>query len=212
MCSRRYFSARCCLPVCLALLFVLSGTAEATAQDSTGVNIQHKGKYAFVLYAGGGWFYYSGAVGSPALGSTTSIVHSHPIGTVRIMWHPDHRLRVGLETGYTNFYTYSIKANDIPGKVNLTTVPVLLVWSMALSPRFNIFAGAGVYLLTTNLEYQGKVASKATSLGLNISANYVQPLTPRLGLGAEIKWTDAAQTRDYGWSGQLLLVWKMLEW
>ncbi len=191
------------------LLLIASGV---TAQDSTQVNVQQKGKYAFILYAGGGWFYYSGAVGSPALGSTTSIVHSHPIGTMRIMWHPDHRLRVGLETGYTNFYTYTAKENNTVGKVNLTAIPVLLVWSMALTTRLNIFAGAGVYLLTTNLDYKGTVASKSVSQGLNISVNYVQPLSRKLGLAAEIKWTDAAQTRDYGWSGQLLLVWKMHEW
>ncbi len=211
MCSSSVLRPRFYLPACIALLSLM-GITEVKAQDSTGVNIQHRGKYAFVLYAGGGWFYYTGPVGAPALGSTTSIIHSHPIGTLRIMWHPDHRLRVGLETGYTNFYTYSIKANNTPGKVNLTAVPVLLVWSMAITPRFNIFAGAGLYLLTTNLDYQGKLASRATSLGLNISANYVQPVSRKFGLGAELKWTDASQTRDYGWSGHLLLVWKMLEW
>ncbi|MEO6314775.1 MAG: hypothetical protein ABIU63_04655 [Chitinophagaceae bacterium] len=187
-------------------------TAFVDAKDSLEVNVQQKGRYAFVVYAGGGWFSYVGSIGSPGLASTTSVTRAHPAGTVRIMWHPDHRLRFGIETGYTNFYTYTVQDGASSGKVNLRGIPILLVWSMALTKRLNIFAGVGSYLLTTDLNYKGNVSSTALSLGLNAAVNYVQPISPKLGIGAELKWMDATQTKDYGVSAQLMLVWKFFEW
>jgi hypothetical protein len=199
-------------------LFIFNGKLAAQdttmigLKDSAEVNVQQKGKYAFVLYAGGGWFSYVGAIGSPGITVNTSIVRSHPIGTFRIMWHPDHRLRIGLESGYADFYAYTLQNGNSPGKVRLTGIPILLVWSMALTKRLNIFAGIGSYLLTTHLDYKGSVQSETFSLGINAYLNYVQPVSPKLGIGAELKWTDATQTKDYGISAQVMLVWKFFEW
>jgi len=198
--------------------FLLNG--ELIAQDSTKindkdsaeVNVQQKGRYAFILYAGGGWFNYIGSVGSSGIASNTAVVRARPTSTFRIMWHPDHRLRVGIESGYENFYTYTVQNDTSSGKVNLRGIPLLLVWSMAVTKRLNIFAGFGYYLLTTDLNYKGHVKSSAFSLGTNVSVNYVQPLSPKLGIGAELKWTNATQTKDYGISAQVLLVWKFFEW
>ncbi len=181
-------------------------------KDTINDNVNIKGRYSFVLYTGGGWFTYAGSVGSAGTATDRAIVRTHPIGTFRIMWHPDHRLRIGLESGYTTFYSYKLRNGNIPGKVKLTGIPLLVVWSMAITKRINIFAGIGSYLLTTDLSYQGKVTSNAFSLGINAAVNYVQPLTKKLGIGAEIKWTEASQTKDYGVSAHLMLVWKFLEW
>ena len=187
-------------------------TAIVKAKDSIEVNVQQKGQYAFILYAGGGWLSYVGSVGSPGIAANTSVTRSHPTGTARIMWHPDHRLRFGLESGYTNFYTYTVQNGSSAGKVKLTGIPMLFVWSMAITKRINVFAGIGAYYMTTDLDYKGSVASHSLSLGINASINYVQPISPKLGIGAELKWTDVTQTKDYGVSAQLLLVWKFLEW
>lgn len=165
-----------------------------------------------MVYAGGGLFSYLSSVGSSGTGINTAIVRLHPTGTLRIMWHPDHRLRVGLESGYNDFYSYQLKNGSNTGKVLLTGIPLLVVWSMAITKRINIFAGIGSYLMTTHLHYHGKVESNSLSLGFNPSANYVQPITERFGIGAELKWTEASQTRDYGLSAQVLLVWKFVEW
>jgi len=198
---------------CSTKLAAQDTTAKST-KDSTEVNVQQKGKYAFVLYAGGGLFSYFSSVGSSSSGTgiNTAIVRYHPIGTFRIMWHPDHRLRIGLESGYANFYSYELKNGNKTGTVNLAAIPVLFVWSMAITKRLNVFAGVGSYFMTTRLNYDGKVASHALSLGFNASVNYIQPVSSRFGIGAELKWTEASQTRDYGLSAQLMLEWKFLEW
>lgn len=206
--------------ITLLFFFILLLQAKLSAQDTTvvltkdsiEVNVQQKGQYAFVLYAGGGLSAYARAIGSPGLASTTTVGRIHPSGTVRIMWHPDHLLRIGIESGYVNFYTYTVQNGNTSGKVSLTGIPILLVWSMALTKRLNIFAGVGSYFLATDLNYKGGVSSKTLGLGINASVNYVQPITPKLGIAAEFKFIDATQTKDYAFSAQLMLVWKFLEW
>lgn len=186
-------------------------STPAIVKDSTEVNVQQKGRYAFILYAGGGLSSYVGSIGSPGIGNT-AVSRIHPSGTVRIMWHPDHLLRFGIESGYVNFYRYTVQNGNTTGKVSMTGIPVLLVWSMALTKRFNIFAGVGSYFLGTDLDYKGSVSSKMLGLGINASANYVQPITSKLGIAAEFKFIDATQTKDYAFAAQLMLVWKFFEW
>ena len=196
-----------------ANLAAQDSTAKST-RDSTEVNVQQKGKYAFVLYAGGGMFSYLSSVGSSSGGTgiNSAIMRHHGIGTFRVMWHPDHRLRIGLESGYTNFYSYELKNGNKTGTVSLTAIPILFVWSMAITKRLNVFAGVGSYFMTTHLHYDSKVTSGALGLGFNVSVNYIQPVSSKFGIGAEIKWTEATQTRDYGLSAHLMLEWKFFEW
>jgi hypothetical protein len=194
----------------LLAVLVLCSFHSASAQG--GRKKSTPGKYYLVVYAGGGWFNYVGPIGTPALGNTLSVKRDHPIGTLRVMFQPDHRLRVGIETGYTNFYTYTQKTGGTTGKVNLNGIPLLLVWSMGITPRFNVFGGIGSYLLTTNLDYGGKVKSHFVGLGVSGAVSYLQPISDRVGIAAEVKWLHATQTKDYGLSGQLQLVWKFLEW
>ncbi|MEP6748695.1 MAG: hypothetical protein ABJB86_13275 [Bacteroidota bacterium] len=196
----------------LASFFVTIKLAAQDAKDTISDNVKVKGKYSFVVYAGGGLFQYMSSVGSSGTGINTSIVRLHPTGTFRVMWFPDHRLRVGIETGYNDFYSYKLKSGNTTGKVLLTGIPLLVVWSMAITKRINVYAGIGSYLLTTHLNYNGKVESKTSGLGLNGSVNYVQPISSKFGISAELKWTEVTQTRDYGLSAQLMLAWKFLEW
>jgi len=200
------------LVTCLASRPVQAQDTTVLSKDSIEVNVQQKGQYAFVLYGGGGISSYVGPIGAPGLGAPGAVQRNHPAGTVRIMWHPDHLLRVGIESGYVTFYDYTVQNGATKGKVRLSGIPVLLVWSMALSKRFNVFAGVGSYFMATDLTYKDKVRSSTLALGINASVNYVQPITPKLGIAAELKWIDATQTKDYAMSAQLMLVWKFLEW
>jgi len=111
-----------------------------------------------------------------------------------------------------NFYSYELKNGNKTGTVSLTAIPILFVWSMAITKRLNVFAGVGSYFMTTHLHYDSKVTSGALGLGFNVSVNYIQPVSSKFGIGAEIKWTEATQTRDYGLSAHLMLEWKFFEW
>ncbi|HTL10086.1 MAG TPA: hypothetical protein VL307_17550 [Chitinophagaceae bacterium] len=197
---------------CLAQLSLQAQDTTVLSKDSIEVNVQQKGQYAFVIYGGGGISSYVGPIGAPGLGAPSSVQRNHAAGTFRIMWHPDHLLRVGIETGYITFYDYAVQNGATKGRVQLSGIPVLLVWSMALSKRFNVFAGVGSYFMATDLTYKDKVRSSTLALGINASVNYVQPISPKLGIAAELKWSDVTQTKDYAMSAQLMLVWKFLEW
>ena len=166
--------------------------------------------YGLVLYAGGGIETYASDIINQ--GEQIDKKRTYPDATIRIMWHPNHRLRVGFETGYTNFYSYTIKNGDNIGKVTLSAIPILVVWSIPIIKRINLFAGFGSYRLTTHLNYLGKVNSSTYSLGSNIAINYVQPITKKLGIAAEFKWTNAFQTKDNLAGLQVQLVWKFLEY
>ena len=168
--------------------------------------------YAFVLYAGGGIAHYVAPINTQPIGLQTNIQRNSLYETIRVMWHPNYRLRVGLETGYTNFYSYTLLNGNIDGKVKLTAIPLLVVVSIKLVKRVNLFAGFGSYFLTTHLNYNGKITSHASSLGSNIAINYVQPINKKVGIAFEGKWVNAFQTKDYMLSAQVHLVWRFLDY
>ena len=49
------------------------------------------------VFAGGGVSFYLANPGDPA-DLKSQVSQTHPIGTLRVMWYPDHLLRIGLET------------------------------------------------------------------------------------------------------------------
>ena len=171
-----------------------------------------RGEYSLVLYAGGGLGYYASSKGAPEYLQPT-VSRWNRVGTVRVMWHPDHLLKAGLETGYITFYQYSLKDSaGRNGKIALNAIPILLEWSMSLKNRINIFAGSGLYILNTKLDYAGAVTSNKLSVGWMAAASYIYPIGKEVGLGTEIKWLYAAATSNGSVCAQLQLVWRFLKW
>jgi hypothetical protein len=169
-------------------------------------------KKSLVLQVGGGSSYYLAAVKIKPAALAGSVQRYGPAATIRLMWYPRHRLRLGLETGYTQFYSYGVQNGNNSGKLRLQAVPVLLVWSMQVLKRVNVYAGFGSYRLITRLDYDGQVNSKAWVLGTNIALSYTQPISKKIGIAAEAKWMDAFETKDAAISVQAQLVWKFLQW
>jgi len=180
--------------------------AEPPSPDSTS-----RGTYALVAYIGGGMSRFVGTAGSPP-GFNTSINRNSPSGTFRLMWHPDHLLRVGIESGWTGFYKYKVQGGTYTAKLNHTATPILIVFSMPVTKRLSLFAGTGTYLVTSYLDYVGKVQSSAFSLGFMASAMYVVPLSERVSLAGEFKWLNARETKDTSLSLQLMAIWKLYQW
>ena len=197
----------CLLLILISVLLFQTVDAQTIKKNGKPKRIRH---YALVLDAGGGVATYTSNIINQ--GEQISKQSTNPDATIRVMWHPNHRLRVGFETGYTNFYSYAIKNGNNIGKVTLSAMPILVVWSIPIIKRVNLFAGFGSYRLTTHLNYLGKVNSSTYSLGSNISINYVQPITKKIGLATEFKWTNAFQTKDNLVGLQVHIVWKFLEY
>lgn len=193
--------------VMLAVLSVNNLFAQSNVKTDTVVTR----KQSFVLYVGGGLGGYTTTINPTAGILQGDVSKISPVGTFRIMWHPGYRLHLGIETGYTNFYSYHVKNGNVSGKVSLHAIPLLIVWSMPVVKRVSIFAGIGSYWLTTRLNYDGQVKSKTFSLGSNIALSYTQPLSKTLGLAAEAKWMNAFETKDNLLSLQVLLVWQIFK-
>lgn len=195
--------------VLLVLLYGFGATAQEEKYTSRPTG---RGEYSLVAYVGGGMSSYLSSQVAPAyLQATTTRLN--PVGTLRILWHPDHLLKAGWETGYVTFYKYDLKDSaGRAGKIALNAIPLLLEFSMSLKKRFNIFAGPGIYLLNTRLDYTDKVSSNKLSVGWMAAASYILPLGTQTGLGTEVKWLYAAETSNGVLCGQLQLVWRFLKW
>jgi len=169
-------------------------------------------QYALILYLSGGAGYFISNSGVPAY-LQPKLSRVNAVTTARIMWKPDHRLKAGFESGYLTFYSYRLTDSaGNKGKVSLNAIPLLLEFSVALNKHLNLFAGPGVYLLDTKLNYQGKTSATKVTMGWMAAAAYIIPLSPDVGLGAEAKWLYAAETIRGSFGLQLQLVWRFLKW
>lgn len=169
-------------------------------------------KPSFVLQAGGGMSYYTANINQRNVAVPGTLDKLNPAATIRLMWYPRYRLRLGLESGLTNFYRYKVKDIDGEGKLSIKAIPLLVVWNMQVLPRFNIYAGFGSYFLSTNLDYRGKVLSKDVVLGSNVAVSYIQPITKRVSAAAELKLMNAFETKDVAMTLQLHFAWKVFQW
>jgi hypothetical protein len=199
---------------CVVLYLLLFLTSAKSYSQNEEVPSQTEGakKYALILYVSGGMGYFPSNNAAPAY-LHPKLSRINAVTNVRIMWKPDHRLKAGFETGYMAFYSYALTAPDgKTGKVSLGAIPLLLEFSVSVKKHFNLFAGPGVYILKTNLDYEGKTDSKKVSMGWMAAAAYTQPLTKELSLGAEAKWLYAAETIKGSFALQLQMAWRFLRW
>lgn len=195
----------------LAILLLVCGAWRAQAQSTSNPDSAEKDTYAIVLYAGGGFSSLVSEAGVPRH-LDTRLTTLGPCGTARLMWLPDHRLRLGLESGWTTFYSYDIEGPDATGRMELVGVPLLITWSMPLTKRLSVFAGYGVYRLTTRLDLFGSTTTSFYSMGYAAALSYVYPINDRVGLALEGKWMNAAETRHTLLGAQMQLVWKLHRW
>lgn len=197
----------------IAWLFLLFCSSFASAQEQEfTLQPKKRGAYAWVATFSGGAGYFVSNDGTPEYLSRKISNLGH-VASFRLMWHPDHLLNVGVETGHFTFYSYRFRDTlNREGTVKLQAIPVLIEWNMAVTKRLNLFAGSGVYFLRTNLDYRGKTTSHKLSIGWMAAGSYIQPLSENIGLGTEIKWMDATETANGILSLQLQLVWKFLNW
>ncbi len=180
---------------------------QATAKTDAAAKKNHY----WVVYVGGGFSSYVAPVNIRPVALAGSINRSSVAGTARLMWYPNHLLRFGIESGYTNFYSYNVKNGNTSGRVSLNAIPVLFVWSMEVVKRVNVYAGIGTYILNTKLDYEQETKSRDVVLGSNIALSYTLPLNKRLGIAAEGKWMNAFETKDAALSMQVQMVWKFVQ-
>lgn len=192
-----------------SLILVLCLLGAVTSHEGRAA-LPPDSSFALVVYAGGGASLYVAEINPPA--DIPSTVRRGGIsGSFRVMWHPDHLLRVGLETGWTRFFSYTLRGTS-EGNLYLNGIPLLLVFSMPIGERLHVFVGAGGYFVSSKLEFEKTVRVQEFSQGWMVAAAYVFPITSSLGLATELKWFNASQFEDATLTVQAQFVWKFLEW
>src|SRR3989304_6623140 len=131
--------------------------------------------------------------------------------TARIMWQPEHLLRVGIESGYLSFYSYKqtgfiseFGTTDV--KSSLSAVPIILVFAMELFDNFEVSSGVGVYFLFSEIDsYNNKVSSSVFSNGYYASLSYFHSLKHDISIGGELKYYYLSKIEDADLSLQFVL-------
>ena len=83
---------------------MLNTSFAQTTTDSKA----YKTEKAVVVYAGGGISYFIGKAGTPT-GFEPDIVKLHPMGSLRVMWHPGNLLHYIDRSGTLNTETILLK-------------------------------------------------------------------------------------------------------
>ena len=190
--------------LCSMIAFLIASIS--LAGDSTDVRVRK-----LVLSLGGGSSYFLGEAGVPGHLNTVP-QRFGPALTARLMWHPEHLIRVGVESGWVHFYGYSMEGNGIKGSADLSAIPLLLQWSMRIGPRLQVFAGWGTYRLHSTLELLGRTRSASFSQGYAAAISYSLPLSDRFDAAIEAKWMNAFVTQHHLLAVQCRIDWKFLEW
>jgi hypothetical protein len=143
-------------------------------------------------------------------------------GTVRIMWHPEHLLSLGLETGYQYLYslksTYSVEGvGSSEVKASMICVPIMGIYSMKVFPKtlpnLEFKFSSGVFLLFSSGEAFGdEIKSSQISIGFSGAATYLHPLNDLISIGGELKYYYVSKIQDADLSLQFVFSYKFLEY
>lgn len=138
--------------------------------------------------------------------------------TVKIMWQPEHLLRVGIESGYLSFYSYkqsgfTSEYGTTDVKSSLAAVPIILVFAMELFDNLEVSSGVGVYFLFSEIDsYNNKVSSSVFSNGYYSSLSYYYPLNKDIKIGGELKYYYISKIEDADISLQFIFKYNFWEY
>ncbi|MEN9281594.1 MAG: hypothetical protein RL594_529 [Bacteroidota bacterium] len=105
----------------------------------------------------------------------------------RAAWHPNHRLAVGIQSGYVIFSRQDLLVSGIAtGRAGLAAIPLLLIVSMD-SQGFELGVGLGMYYLQSiwrTLDVE-RAASSAVEYGINPWVSYQIAISDDISFGPE---------------------------
>lgn len=213
---------RLLIGACLFYLVMISAESRAQSNRQADSTSTPRGPYTIVVTAGSGFSFYSTHLGVPAALEQAHVSRFGVPATLRVMWYPDHRLRIGLETGWTTMYSYRGQVAGEKARVYVSLIPALLVFSMpmawlsgterSVARRFSATVGTGVYINHSRLDYAGTVQANTTSLGWMAAGSYTQPIGRRFRVAGELKWYDAVAAENAAFIAEVQLIWRAFSW
>lgn len=124
----------------------------------------------------------------PTTPQTTATAYLGNSLGARIVWHPDHLLAVGAQSGFVFFSTDELMINGIEsGKAGLAAVPIHMVLTMS-SNDFEFGIGIGMYQLQSIWKLAGveRATSSDYEYGVNPWIGYEFQLANSFTVGPEL--------------------------
>jgi len=183
-------------------LFLLIMVCTLVGPEAFG---QDKKPNNWSVGGGIGWFHY---VNTLEIGAGQ--VKPNQVGyTFRFMWEPEHRLSMGVESGYYTLYAIDKKAttaSPLEGQASLTAIPIMLSLRMRLLPNLFLSGGPGLTLMNSEATAFGSTAKSSflSLANLHLSGMYRKKINDRFDIGAEGKFLFFGKTEDYGFSVQIV--------
>ncbi len=194
-----------CLKHAAFLLFLIVFAVHAFAQEN-------EPPYEVNVSIGAGYSYYITSLGMNSMNK-----HSFN-ATAKLMWKPEHLLRVGVESGYLPLYTlerksFRSKSGTTDVTIFLDAVPIMLVFAMELHPGFEVSAGIGGMMLYSSMEsFDNKVVSSSWSNGMAFAVTWLTPISETLHVGGEVKWYNVAKIEDSAVIAQVALKYNLFSY
>lgn len=171
-----------------------------------GMDSEEAKPYYLNTYFGGGGSLFNTDM------ENTGLIKKGFGGMFRIMWQPEHLLRLGIESGFYHVYDYKGRGTE-RSEASMNTLPVHLAFMMELFRNFEINFGFGTSLLFITFE-RGADYSESTqySSSMSLSASYLLPLSEGFKLGAEGKYYYLGKIKDSNLSLMIVTKIAILKW
>lgn len=187
----------------LALSLVLSFAGISQQADSIKVKKNH-----YSLALGVGWAHY---INTLEIGKDNATINSAGL-SLKFFWEPEHRLSLGLESGFYRLYKVKSKTyTDLQGQATMSAIPLLLVVRMRIIDYVYLSAGAGLAVMFNKVTgIDNKVYSNSLSLSnYQFSGSYLYPLTKHWQVGGEFKVLNFGMASDWMYTLQAVCAVKL---
>lgn len=170
---------------------------------------------ALKLTLGGGFGYYFNTFTNVF---DEDVINSRPSFNGKLMWQPEHRLRIGFESG--NYEIYSTTRIETLSKIqklttSLNVIPLFLSVSMKTTKHLDLNFGTGVaimnYGVMVNKSKRNRIEGNTFSLS-NFTTGFTWYIFhgDRFELGSEFKYLFLGKTYDSHVSAFLNLSYKIV--
>ena len=128
----------------------------------------------------------------------TSLRQNFSCSSIRFMWEPEHRLSLGIETGYYKAYEVQLSDSKQVNTASLSFIPILFRVQMRVFKRFYASVATGISIHHSLVNALGNKSDSETMgfSNLQLSAGYIHPITKQFGLGLEAKFLSENKTED----------------
>lgn len=126
--------------------------------------------------------------------------------SLRLLWKPDHRLNIGIETTYMTIRKIEVEKNKNKLKGNMEAIPMLLVFNMKAF-HLDFIAGIGVGYISSTIDVMKEVTTATNWHYCSLFGfGYSYMFSDYIGLGIEARLFSFTKTDEFVGSGVLKIV------